>query len=213
MPGIRADRFLATTAVFLVLSAAAGGALADPQSTDAAQTRLSRRIATAPRLPRPDAAKMPPPRERPDPGRQGTPAPAAAAPARPQRRSRPTPPPRQRRDAPAAPPPPQRPPPPHPRQRRRADAPIADQLHNLASGGFDRIIGNKKDRTEIDAFYAAPQLRAALDHRRQGQRARHRGDRLSRPCRCRRARSRRLSGAEFRRRDDCRPISPTPRSS
>ena len=28
-------------------------------------------------------------------------------------------------------------------------------MHNLASGGFDRIITNKKDRAEIDAFYAA----------------------------------------------------------
>ncbi|HEY1978937.1 MAG TPA: L,D-transpeptidase family protein, partial [Xanthobacteraceae bacterium] len=35
------------------------------------------------------------------------------------------------------------------------DQPIADQLHNLASGGFDRILGSKKDRTEFDAFYSA----------------------------------------------------------
>ena len=37
MPGIRADRLLATTAVFLVLSVAAGGAFADPQSTHPAK--------------------------------------------------------------------------------------------------------------------------------------------------------------------------------
>ncbi len=34
------------------------------------------------------------------------------------------------------------------------DAAIADQLRNMASGKYDRIIGNKKDRTLIDAFYS-----------------------------------------------------------
>jgi L,D-transpeptidase YcbB len=33
------------------------------------------------------------------------------------------------------------------------DAPIADQLRNLANGKFDRIIGNKKERASIEAFY------------------------------------------------------------
>jgi len=35
-----------------------------------------------------------------------------------------------------------------------ADQAIVDQLHNLSSGKFDRIVGNKKDRTIIDAFYS-----------------------------------------------------------
>jgi murein L,D-transpeptidase YcbB/YkuD len=35
-----------------------------------------------------------------------------------------------------------------------ADGAIADQLRNLASGKYDRIIGNKKDRTVVDAFYS-----------------------------------------------------------
>jgi L,D-transpeptidase YcbB len=35
------------------------------------------------------------------------------------------------------------------------DAPIAEQLRNLAIGKFDRIIGNKKDKASIEAFYAA----------------------------------------------------------
>ena len=35
-----------------------------------------------------------------------------------------------------------------------ADAAIAEQLRDLASGKFDRIVGNKKDRTIIDAFYS-----------------------------------------------------------
>ena len=36
-----------------------------------------------------------------------------------------------------------------------ADAPIADQLRELANGKFDRVIGSKKDRGAIDAFYAS----------------------------------------------------------
>jgi len=35
-----------------------------------------------------------------------------------------------------------------------ADQAIVDQLHNLSSGKFDRIVGNRKDRTIIDAFYS-----------------------------------------------------------
>jgi L,D-transpeptidase YcbB len=35
------------------------------------------------------------------------------------------------------------------------DGPIADELHNLSNGKFDHIIGDKKDRTQIDAFYAS----------------------------------------------------------
>ena len=34
------------------------------------------------------------------------------------------------------------------------DAPITEQLHNLASGKFDQIIGSIKERTSIEAFYA-----------------------------------------------------------
>ncbi len=34
------------------------------------------------------------------------------------------------------------------------DAAIADQLRELGNGKFDRVIGNKKDRTQIDAFYS-----------------------------------------------------------
>src|ERR1700746_3824012 len=35
------------------------------------------------------------------------------------------------------------------------DAPITEQLHNLANGKFDRIIGSTKERESIDAFYAS----------------------------------------------------------
>jgi murein L,D-transpeptidase YcbB/YkuD len=36
-----------------------------------------------------------------------------------------------------------------------ADTPIIEQLHNLANGKFDRIIGSTKEREIIDAFYAS----------------------------------------------------------
>ncbi len=35
------------------------------------------------------------------------------------------------------------------------DATIADQLHQLASGKFDHLLGGKPQRTEIEAFYSA----------------------------------------------------------
>jgi murein L,D-transpeptidase YcbB/YkuD len=35
------------------------------------------------------------------------------------------------------------------------DAPITEQLHNLANGKFDHIIGSAKERESIDAFYAS----------------------------------------------------------
>jgi L,D-transpeptidase YcbB len=35
------------------------------------------------------------------------------------------------------------------------DAPITEQLHNLANGKFDPIVGSTKERESIDAFYAS----------------------------------------------------------
>jgi len=35
-----------------------------------------------------------------------------------------------------------------------ADAAVVDQLRNLSIGKYDRIVGNKKDRTIVDAFYS-----------------------------------------------------------
>ena len=34
------------------------------------------------------------------------------------------------------------------------DAAITEQLRELANGKFDRVIGSKKDRTQIDTFYS-----------------------------------------------------------
>jgi L,D-transpeptidase YcbB len=35
------------------------------------------------------------------------------------------------------------------------DAAISEQLHELGNGKFDRIVGSKKDRTQIEAFYSS----------------------------------------------------------
>ncbi|HEX4409279.1 MAG TPA: L,D-transpeptidase family protein [Xanthobacteraceae bacterium] len=130
MPGIRV-RFLASTALILILSAAPS--LADPQSTPPADS-------PAVTAPTPDAAQATPPADQAAPV-----APAVAtAPSAPTAPAAATPP-ADTASAPAAAP---------PVATVSADAPIADQLHNLASGAFDRAIGNKKDRAEIEAFYA-----------------------------------------------------------
>jgi murein L,D-transpeptidase YcbB/YkuD len=142
MPGIRV-RFLASTALILVLSAAP--TLADPQnsqpSDSPATTAATPAAAPADTVkPAADQAVTPAtPAETP----AAAPAPAAAAPAA-------TPPATDTASAPPAPAPAAA----VPAVTVSADAPIADQLHNLANGGFDKQIGSKKDRTEVDAFYA-----------------------------------------------------------
>ena len=152
MSGIRLDRLLTSTAVLLVLTTAAGGALADPATTsdttvtilapastaapsDSAQTPDQSTTgstspatavpATAPVAPAPAAAA-------PVPSAPAASAPAAPAPAA--------------AEAPAAAP--------AAIVAASPDAPIADQLHNLTSGKFDQIIGNKQVRAQIDAFYS-----------------------------------------------------------
>src|SRR5271165_5329059 len=138
MPGIRVDRFLVSTAVFLVLSAAAtAGAVADPQDAAPSNSPVNAAPDTSKAAAPPASSDQPvlaapstaPAAENATPA----PSPSAASDAAPATASAPV-------AAPAT--------------AASADAPIADQLHNLASGGFDRLIGNKKDRAEIDAFYA-----------------------------------------------------------
>jgi L,D-transpeptidase YcbB len=130
MSGIRLDRLLTSTAVLLVLTAAAGGALADPNGAAAPDsTAASPAPATTSATPA-DAA------QKPDQSGAAN-SPAAAAPATPAPAAAEAPAP-----APAA------------AVAASPDAPIADQLHNLASGKFDQIIGNKQVRAQIDAFYS-----------------------------------------------------------
>src|ERR1700677_4113289 len=161
MPGIRVDRFLASTAVLLVLTAAAGGALADPKSAD----KTASAVDTAMPMPEPakvaapaptDSDKTANPAQTTDQPGTPAPTPAAATPVA-------TPQPAGTADAPAATPTPAATPAeaaapasttPAATTLSAADAPIADQLHNLANGQFDHTIGNKKDRTQIAAFYS-----------------------------------------------------------
>ncbi|HUI14160.1 MAG TPA: L,D-transpeptidase family protein [Xanthobacteraceae bacterium] len=172
MPGIRADRLLASTAIALLLAASAGAAFADPSNAtgntpvsaapanpapasaapaNAAPTAAAPTAAT-PNTPqaKPEATQAAAPAPAaPKPGTSGnaaaTPAPAAISPA-----AETTPAPAAGAPAPsaaqtaAAPPAP----PPGP------DAAISDQLRELANGKFDHLITNKKDRMQIDAFYS-----------------------------------------------------------
>jgi L,D-transpeptidase YcbB len=177
MSEIRAG-FLASTAVLITLSTAASGATADPLNTDptnntgASVTRSLDTSSTPPAAaapatsPAPEmaapaaapaAAEAAPTPAAPTPAAAASvAAPESAAPApAPAAEAAPTPAPASTASEPAAPAPAEAPaavaaaPAPSP------DQPIADQLHNLASGGFDRVIGSKKDRTEIAAFYSA----------------------------------------------------------
>jgi murein L,D-transpeptidase YcbB/YkuD len=177
MPGARFDRFLASTAVVVALAGPPSLVLADPtngtapdQAADAAK-------------PSPDAANTAPstgdiakaaPKSAESgsqteaPGAAPFVAPATAVEAAPQpttTASEPAKPPATASQPPAASPgttpaataeePAATPPatataaaPPSP------DAPVADQLRDLVNGKFDRVIGSKKDRTTIDAFYS-----------------------------------------------------------
>jgi len=181
MTGIRVDRLLASTAIVLLL--AGRGAMAEPikdgivnaaiplpeaataapapatldqppakpvQATDQPQTAAPAAAAPSPA----PAAEAPAAAVAPPTGTASEPAAVSAAPATPTATTVTTAPAAPTTDtavtpaatatpvaaAAAAPPSP--------------DAAIADQLHELANGKFDRIIGSKKDRAQIDAFYS-----------------------------------------------------------
>ncbi len=146
MPGVRLDRLLASTAIVLLLSAPAGLAFADPADTDTPAADA----ATAPAADNPDAAVPADPAE-------ATEAPApvtAAAPAASPKSDEPVSQPAAASApaavaAPAAPPAPAAAP-----ALAAADAAVAAELQNIASGKYDHILGGKKDRTNVDAFYS-----------------------------------------------------------
>jgi L,D-transpeptidase YcbB len=132
MSGIRVDRLLTSTAVILFLTAAASGALAaDPKDAatpdSAAVTSPAATPATTAATPAADATQKPDQSTNAPAPAVSAPAPTAAVPAAP---------------APAV------------AVAVSPDAPISDQLHNLANGKFDQIIGDKKNRAQIDAFYS-----------------------------------------------------------
>jgi len=152
MSGIRLDRLLTSTAVLLVLTTAAGGALADPATTsDTTVTILAPASTAAPS----DSAQTP------DQSTTGSTSPATAVPATapvaPALAAAAPVPSAPAASAPAAPAPAAAEAPaaaPAAIVAASPDAPIADQLHNLTSGKFDQIIGNKQVRAQIDAFYS-----------------------------------------------------------
>ncbi len=175
MPAVRLNRFLASTALVALLSA--GGALAEPK----AGMSMDAMPATGPAEPdhaaaRPDelSAKPAAPAEAASP----TPATPAVAPAtKPQAASggdevpatgtvdtapaaasteaapAVTPPVSAPTTA-AAPPPAATPPAAAPTAVSEADTAVSTQLHELANGKFDRIVGGKKERATFEAFYS-----------------------------------------------------------
>ena len=163
MPAVRLNRFLASTALVALISA--GGALAEPKAgmsmdagpATAAPDRAAAKpdesaaqpappaAATAP-APASPAADVPAPKpqaasggdEVPTTGTVNTP-PAAAASTEQLPATEPVP-------APAAAA--------APTAVSEADTAVTNQLHELANGKFDRVIGGKKERTTFDAFYS-----------------------------------------------------------
>jgi L,D-transpeptidase YcbB len=139
MPGVRINQLLASTAVVLLLAGAPAVTLAGPNDIDKA----------------PAATATPQPLDSPDlPATAGSTPPATAEPTlAPAAAAAPaaTPEPTTTASAPAAPAPSAAPVAP---ALSTADAAVVDQLRNLSSGKYDRIVGNKKDRTIVDAFYS-----------------------------------------------------------
>ena len=158
MPGVRINQLLASTAVVLLLAGAPAVTLAGPNDTGANAAAAAPTPADTDKAPA--ATVTPQPLDSPNlpatTGSIGTtqaspataetiPAPAAvAAPAA-------TPEPTTTASAPAAPAPAAAPAAP---ALSAADTAVVDQLRNLSSGKYDRIVGNKKDRTIVDAFYS-----------------------------------------------------------
>jgi L,D-transpeptidase YcbB len=155
MPGVRINQLLASTAVVLLLAGAPAVTLAGPSDTGTNATAAAPDTTNAAAPTPADADKTPAAVATPQPldspnlpattgstppaTAETTPAPAAAA-AAPTASAEPTP--SAPAAAPAAP------------ALSAADAAVVDQLRNLSSGKYDRIVGNKKDRTIVDAFYS-----------------------------------------------------------
>ena len=200
MPGVRLDRFFASTAIVVLLSATVGGGVADTMGgSDAAavsgtpapegdsgqaagkQGGSAETPAAPDRSAKPDAVAAPAGPAKPEPTAE---PPAAATPPKPEQASEQpapataaAPAPAANSDQSAAKPaspaaaaiqngePAARPgdttgpatatvAPATPAAVADGNTPVAEQLRSLASGKFDRILGGKKDRATIDAFYS-----------------------------------------------------------
>jgi murein L,D-transpeptidase YcbB/YkuD len=160
MPAVRINHLLASTAVVLLLAGAPAVTLAGPNDTGAnaaaavptpadadkaSATTATPQPLDSPNLPATTGSIAPTQDSTPPAATETPPAPAAAAaPAA-------TAEPATTASAPAAPAAAATPAAP---ALSTADAAVVDQLRNLSSGKFDRIVGNKKDRTIVDAFYS-----------------------------------------------------------
>ena len=153
MPGVRINQLLASTAVVLLLAGAPAVTLAGPNDSGANAAATAPTPADADKAPA--AVATPQPLDSPDlPATTGSTSPATAEPtAAPAAAAAPaaTPEPKTTASAPAAPAPAAAP---AAAALSTADAAVVDQLRNLSSGKYDRIVGNKKDRTIVDAFYS-----------------------------------------------------------
>jgi murein L,D-transpeptidase YcbB/YkuD len=154
MPGVRINHLLASTAVVLLLAGAPAVTLAGPNDTGANAAAAVPTPADTDKAP--GATATPQPLDSPNlPATTGSIAPTQASPATAETPPAPaaaaTPEPVTTASAPAAPAPSAAPAAP---ALSTADAAVVDQLRNLSSGKYDRIVGNKKDRTIVDAFYS-----------------------------------------------------------
>src|ERR1700730_16713983 len=160
MPGVRINHLLASTAVVLLLAGAPAVTLAGPHDTGANAAAATHTPADPDKPPAATAA--PQPLDSPNlpattgsiaPAQDSTPPATAETPPAPAAAATPTatPEPVTTASAPAAPTPSAAPAAP---TLSAADTAVVDQLRNLSSGKYDRIVGNKKDRTIVDAFYS-----------------------------------------------------------
>jgi len=153
MPGVRINQLLASTAVVLLLAGAPAVTLAGPNDSGVNAAAATPTPADADKTPA--AVATPQPLDSPDlPATTGSTSPATAEPSpAPAAAAAPaaTPEPTTTASAPAAPTPAAAPAAP---VLSAADTAVVDQLRNLSSGKYDRIVGNKKDRTIVDAFYS-----------------------------------------------------------
>jgi murein L,D-transpeptidase YcbB/YkuD len=160
MPGVRINHLLASTAVVLLLAGAPVVTLAGPNDTGTNAAAATPTPADADKAPA--ATATPQPLDSPNlpattgsiaPTQDSTPPAATEAPPAPAAAAGPaaTSEPATTASAPAAPAAAATPAAP---ALSTADAAVVDQLRNLSSGKFDRIVGNKKDRTIVDAFYS-----------------------------------------------------------
>ncbi len=168
MPGVRINHLLASTAVALLLAGAPAITLAGPSDTATNAAAAARDTANAAAPTPADADKTPAATATPQPldspnlpattgsiatTQDSTPPATAETPPAPAAATAPaaTAEPATTASAPAAPTPAAVPAAP---ALSAADTAVVDQLRNLSSGKYDRIVGNKKDRTIVDAFYS-----------------------------------------------------------